>query len=126
MPIAENGEVRITWDTNIYTDKVLKHSRPEITLVHIKTLNDIAVPADQNITRTEEEKVEKYQELAFEITTVHRASKVMIIRIVTGVLGSITKGAKTWFDRIEVPDLLGSVQLSVILIIIITIIIIAH
>ena len=84
------------------------------------------MPADQNITRTEEEKVEKYQELAFEITTVHRASKVMIIRIVTGVLGSITKGAKTWFDRIEVPDLLGSVQLSVILIIIITIIIIAH
>ena len=48
----------------------------------------------------------------------------MIIRIVTGALGSITKGAKTWFGRLEVPDLLGSVQLSAILIIIIVIIII--
>ena len=73
------------------------------------------MPADQNITRTEKEKVEKYQELAFEITTIHGASTVMIIPIVIGALGSITKGAKTWFGKLEVPDLLGSVQLSAIL-----------
>ena len=36
-PIAENGEVRITWDTNIYTEKVLKHNWPEITIVHKDT-----------------------------------------------------------------------------------------
>ena len=55
----------------IHTDKVLKHNRPDVTLVHKDTqkwtLIDIAVPADQTIIRTEEEKVEKYQELAFEI-----------------------------------------------------------
>ena len=55
----------------IYTDKVLKHNRPDITLVHKDTqkwtLIEIAVPADQNIIRTEKEKVEKYQEVAFEI-----------------------------------------------------------
>ena len=54
---AENGEVRITWEMTIYTDKVLKHNRPDITLVHKDaqkwTLIDIAVPADQNTTRTE-------------------------------------------------------------------------
>ena len=82
------------------------------------------MPTDQNITRTEKEKVNKYQELAFEITTIHRASKVTIIRIVTGALGSTTEGAKTWFGRLEVPDLLGSVQSSAILIIIIRITII--
>ena len=86
LPIAENGEVRITWDMTIYTDKVLKHNRPDITLVHKDTekwtLNDAAVPADQNITRTEEEeKVEKYQELAFEIRRVHEALKVIIMPI---------------------------------------------
>ena len=40
LPIVkngENGEVRITCDMTIYTDKVLKHHRPDITLVHEDT-----------------------------------------------------------------------------------------
>ena len=53
----------------------LETNRPDITLVHKDTqqwtLIDIAVPADQKITRTGEEKVEKYQELAFEIRRIH-------------------------------------------------------
>ena len=100
---SQNGKVRTTCDVTIYTDKVLKHNQPDITQVHKDTkkwiLVDIAVPADQNITRTEEEKVEKYQELAFEIRRVHGASKVIIIPIVIGALGSISKGAKTWFGK---------------------------
>ena len=103
----------------IYTDKVLKHNRPDITLVHKGTqkwtLIDIAVPADQNIIRTEEEKVEKYQEVAFELRRIHGASKVTIIPIVIGALGSMSKVAKTWFGKLDVPDVLGSVQLSAIL-----------
>ena len=34
LPVTENGKVRITWDMTIYTDKRLKHNRPDITLVH--------------------------------------------------------------------------------------------
>ena len=119
LPITENGEVRITWDMTIYTDKVLKHNRPDITLMHEDTqkwtLIDIAVPADQNITQTEEKKVEKYQELAFEIRRIHGASKVTIIPIVIGALGSKSKSSKAWFCKLVVPDFLGSVQLSAIL-----------
>jgi len=73
LPIVENGEVRITWDMTIYTDKVLKHNRP-------------AVPADEKIIRTEEEKVEKYQDLAFETRRIHRASTVTIIPTMIGAL----------------------------------------
>ena len=94
LSTAENGEVRITWDMTLYTDKVLKHNRPDITLMHKDTqkwtLIDIAVPADQNIVQTEEEKVEKYQELAFEIRRIHGASKVTVIPIVIGALRGIT------------------------------------
>ena len=111
--------MRITWDMTIYTDKVLKHNRPDITIVHNDTrkwtLIDIAVPADQNITRAEEEKVEKYQELAFEIRRIHGASKVTIISVVIGALGSISKGGKTRFGKLDLPEFLGSVQLSAIL-----------
>ena len=39
---------------------------------------DIAVPVDQSIHRTQEEKVEKYQELALEIGRIHGASKSII------------------------------------------------
>ena len=119
LPIVENGKVRVTWDITIYTDKVLKHNRPDITLVHKDTrdwtLIDIAVPADQNIVRTEEAKVEKYQDLAFEIRRIHGASKVTAIPIVIGALGSISKRAKTWYDKLGVPEFIGSVQLSAIL-----------
>ena len=78
------------------------------------TLIDIAVPADQNIIRTEEEKVEKYQDLAFEIRRIHGASKVTVIPIVIGALGSISKRAKTWYNKLGVPEFIGSVQLSAI------------
>ena len=69
---------------------------------------------DQNIIRTEEE-VENNQELTFEIIRIHGASKVAIIPIVIGALGSISKGVKTWFGKLDVPDFLGSVKLSPIL-----------
>ena len=66
------------------------------------TLIDIAVPADQNVIRTEEDKVEKYQELvAFEIRRTRGASKVTVIPIVTGALGSMSKIAKTWYEISE-------------------------
>ena len=56
------------------------------------------MPADQNITRTKEKKVKKYQELAFEIRRIHGALKVTIIPIVIGALGSISK---TWFGKLQ-------------------------
>ena len=55
----------------IFTDKRLKHNRPVTAVVHKDTqeriIIDIAVPEDQNIFTTDEEKVEKYQHLALEI-----------------------------------------------------------
>ena len=71
LAVTENRDVRITWDMTVYTDKKLNHNRPDITLLRKDiqewTLIDIAVPADQNIINTEEEKVARYQELAFEL-----------------------------------------------------------
>ena len=99
--------------------QVLKHNRPDITLVHKDTqkwtLVDIAVPADQKIIRTEEEKVEKYQDLAFEIRRIHGASKGAVIPIVIGALGSISKRVKTWYDKLVVLNSLEVTSLSAIL-----------
>ena len=95
------------------------HNRPDITLVQKDTqewtLIDIAVPADQNIINTEEEKVDRYQDLAFEIKRIHRASKVTVIPIITGALGTISKNAKSWHEKLKILDIVGSAQLSAIL-----------
>ena len=79
------------------------------------TLIDIAVPADQNIINTEEEKVDRYQDLAFELKRIHRASKVTVLPIVIGALGTISKNAKSWHEKLKIPDMVGSAQLSAIL-----------
>ena len=52
------------------------HNMPDIILVEKAmqkwTISDIAVPGDFNIVRTEDWKVEKYHNLAFEVKRIHR------------------------------------------------------
>ena len=100
------------------------------------TIINIAVPAAQNILTTEEEKVERYQDLALEIKRNPRATRVIacvqtspisflhaeqrkkktretkkigddcaqatrvtVIPIVIGALGTLSKNAKAWNGR---------------------------
>ena len=57
----------------------------------------------------------RYQELAFEIKRIHRASKVIVIPIVIGALGTVSKNAKTWHGKLNIPEIVVSAQLSAIL-----------
>ena len=119
LTVTENREVRITWDMTVYTDKKLNQNRLDIILIQKDTqqwtLIDIAVPVHQNIINTEEDKVDRYQELAFKIKRIHRASKVTVIPIVISTLGTISKNAKSWHEKLKIPDIVGSAQLSTIL-----------
>ena len=78
------------------------------------TLIDIAVSAEQNIISTEEGKVDRYQDLAFEIKRIHRASKVTVIPIVLGALGTVSRNAKSWHGKLDILDIVGSRQSSAI------------
>ena len=70
---------------------------------------------NNNVSKTEQEKVEKYQDLAFEMKRCHGASKVSVVPIVVGPLGTTSKSTRTWHRQIELPDVIGSVQLAAIL-----------
>ena len=50
----------------MHTDMTVAHNRPDIILVE-KAIIGIAVPGDSNVVRIEEWRVEKYQDLAFEV-----------------------------------------------------------
>ena len=64
---------------------------------------------------TEEDKVDRYQDLALEIKRIHRASKVTVVPIVIGTLGTVPMNAKSWHGKLDIPDIVGSTQLSAIL-----------
>ena len=51
---------------------------------------DIAVPSDQNITKKEKEKIDKYQELKLEIMRMWSV-QAWVVPIVVGALGCTTK-----------------------------------
>ena len=43
---------------------------------------------------------------------IHRATRVTVIPTVIGVLGTTSKNIKAWYERLSVPDVFGSGQLS--------------
>ena len=73
------------------------------------------MPFDQNIVKTEDEKVERYQDLAFEIKREHRNAKVEVIPVVIGALGAYSKNAKNFVEQLMIPNILDGAQLSAIL-----------
>nr|XP_027236928.1 uncharacterized protein LOC113828199 [Penaeus vannamei] len=118
MAVTENGDVRISWDMTVYTDKKLIHNRPDIIVLRDTqewTRTDIGKPADQNIINTEEEKVDRYQDLASTIKRINSASKVSVIPMVIVALRTISKNAKICLGKLDIPDIIGSTQLSAIL-----------
>ena len=79
--VMENTEVQLYWDLTIQTDMTVTHNRPDIIPVEKAiwkwTIIDIAVPVDW--------KVEKYQDLSFEVKRIHHVETV-VLPVVIGVL----------------------------------------
>jgi len=77
---------------NNQTDHVIKHRRSDIVVVdkeNSRTLViDIAVPGDTGVNENEQEKVDKYQDLARDFI----GSEDTVIPIVIGALGTMPRG----------------------------------
>ena len=87
-------EVKILWDFEIRTDRVIPARRPDIVVLNktnrTATIIDIAVPSDRNIKTKEREKIEKYQDLRLEIQR----------SIVIGALGNITSELEGYLNKL--------------------------
>ena len=59
--MMENDRVKMFWDFNIQTDRVIQHRRLDIVIVHKKErkwqLIDIAVPGNKRVEMKEQEKI---------------------------------------------------------------------
>ena len=92
--VVENDEVELYWDLTIQTDMTVTHNRPDIILGEKSTrkwtIIDIAVPGDFNVVTTEDWKVEKYQDLPFEVKRIHHVETAILL-VVIRALGTVPK-----------------------------------
>ena len=91
----ENKDLKVLWDFTVQTDKHLQHNRPDILIVHKKKTEcqiiDVACPGDSRLESKEDEKIEKYRDLAIEIKTLWKLKSVKVVPVVIGALGTIPR-----------------------------------
>lgn len=87
----KNDEVKLLLNFNIQTDWGIRHGRPDIVIANNKTRETIIVI--DNVVNKEIEECWKYQDLVREIGRQWK-SKVKVVLVVVGVLGSISQKLK--------------------------------
>ena len=117
--VTENEKVKILWDMKIQTDKILEHSRPDIVVFEKEKrtckIVDVAFPFDTRVVEKEREKVDKYQELKYELKRIWNCSEVTVIPAVIGALGTISKNFHQWIDKIDPNIYFGTLQKACLL-----------
>ena len=105
-PVLENDNIKILWDFNIHTDRVIEARRPDIVVVDKRNseavIIDIAVPGDLRVKDKEMEKILKYQNLALEISRMWNV-KASVVPIIVGGLGAKNK-ILDWLALLEVDE----------------------
>ena len=98
---------------------MLEVRRPDIIVIDKKERKgitiDIAVPADVRVGEKEREKVEKYQDLKREIRRLWKLKMVEVRTVMTGALGSVTKGFDRWIENLGIPIDVGVMQKTALL-----------
>ena len=115
---SKDGQVEIMWDVELETCKKVKHNRPDITIKE-KQKNrwifiDGAFPMDHRVVDKENEKIDKYMDLATEIRRDHKVT-VEIIPIIIGAMGTVPKRLTKYLKDLEIPDIVGSMQMAVLI-----------
>ncbi|XP_068707815.1 uncharacterized protein [Montipora foliosa] len=109
------------WDYNIQTDYQISARRPVVINKQEQTCQviDIAVPEDTAVKAKEEEKLEKYQDLAREIQKMWSV-QTQVLPVVIGALGTAPKrlesnlkriGNNTSIEPIQKTALLGTARI---------------
>ena len=78
----------------------MKHSRLEIVVLEKETrfckIVDVAHTFDTRVIENEREKVDKYQNLKFELKRIWNFSEVTVIPVVISALGAISMDFRKW------------------------------
>ena len=117
-PLRENDSHKLLWDFNIQTDHLISARRPDIIIINKKKrickIVDFAVLADHRINLKENEKKDKYLDLARELNYLWNM-KLTIVPIVISALGRITKWLLKGLEDLEVGGRIEIIQTTALL-----------
>ena len=90
--VLENEDYKLLWDFSGRTDHEIGARRPDLVIIDKRDKScqiiDVAIPEDNGGREKEDEKVEKYLDLAREVRKMWGV-KTKVIPVVVGELGSI-------------------------------------
>ena len=106
---------KLLWDFNIQADHLIPARRPDLKIINkeerISKIVDFAVPADNRINLKECAKKDKYIDLAREVKKLWNMN-VVIVPIMIGALGTITKGLLKGLEDLEVGARVETIQMT--------------
>ena len=112
------GNYEVWWDRPVETAKKVDHNKPDVVFINKKekkwTIVDFSVPHDRNIVKKEEEKISNYSPLTYEIRKLHGVS-TSILPLVVGALGNITGNLALNLERLDIPKIGTSLQISAVI-----------
>ena len=116
--VSENDKLKLFWDFNFFTDRVIEARRPDIMVPNKETkeclIVDTAVPGDTRVTTKEDEKIEKYSELCRELWRLWGV-KCRVVPIVVGALGTIPTRFSAHLEMLDINISVETIQKSAIL-----------
>ena len=117
--VIRKGSIKVLWDFTIQCDHEIEARRQDIVLVNEELkeckIIDVAVPWDSRIRSKEREKIEKYGDLKREVAAMWGMKKVIVIPIVVGALGAVSKELDKYIEKIGITLNIGHVQNTAIL-----------
>ena len=109
--VLENETRKLLWDSEMRTDHLISARRPNLTIIKKKKkkkkkreickIVDVALPADHRVKLKENEKKDKYLNLARELKKLWNI-KVTFIPIVIGALGTVTEELIKGLEELEI------------------------
>ena len=118
-PVLENDTHKLLWDFEIQTDHRISPKRPDLIIINKKKkrnckIVDFAYPGDHWIKLKKCEKEDKYLNLARELKKLWNM-QVIIIPIVIGAIGTVTKGLLKGLEDLEVGGRVEIIQTTALL-----------
>ena len=117
--VMERNGVTVMWDFMVQCDRYIEHRKPDILIIDSLQrrgwIIDVAIPGDSRVTKKEEEKVNKYQDLRLEIVRLWKLKKVDIIPVVVGALGAVSRSIENWLEKLGVVVRVEHIQKTALL-----------
>ena len=116
--MCESTNNKLLWDFKIQTDNKIEHNKPAIVIldkIERKFLIiDVACPLDIGVKGKDKEKIENYQYLKRELKRIWKLSRITVVPVIIGTLGTASKDIEKWLVRLkslQIACLLGTARI---------------